>query len=220
MSGTATRARERHLRILAAIAITLGAFAALAVFGGLGGLDGPLSASAHEYQYGADPVTARVTTIQETCRQFQADAAPELPKVRYSVRSDGKIGGLNPPAIRYWTQVHAPAANFTVQVAHTTTHPSFSTLFDLTDPANIRLHDAGCSDSTLPQTKSIAGDQATVAVTGATPGALYVLSVRYHTQPFLGKLAPNPSLVHYDFRTKVDGTVVDGDPNGLDLAKS
>jgi hypothetical protein len=200
--------------------MTLLAFAALAAFGGLGGLRGPLSASAHEYQYGADPVAARVTTIQETCREFQADAAPHLAKVRYSVRSDGKIGGLNPSAIRYWTQVHAPASSFTVEVAQTETHPSFSMLFDLSDPANIRLHDAGCSDSTLPQAKSIAGDQATVAVTGATPGATYVLSVRYHTQPFLGKLAPNPSAVHYDFRTKVNSVVVDGDANGLDLVKN
>lgn len=220
MTGSGGRAPVRGLRALAAAALTLFAFAALAVFGGLGALRGPISASAHEYQYGTDPVTARVTTIQATCREFQADAAPHLAKVRYIVRSNGTIGGLNPSAIRYWTQIHAPASSFTVEVAQTETHPTFSTLFDLSDPANIRLHDAGCSDSTLPQTKSIAGDQATVAVTGATPGATYVLSVRYHTQPFLGKIAPNPSVVHYDFRTKVDGVFVDGDPNGLDFVKN
>lgn len=208
------------MRAIAAAATTLVAFAALAVFGGLGGLRGPISASAHEYQYGTEDVTARVTAIQPSCRDFRADAASELPKVRYVVRSDGKIGGVNPSAIRYWTQVHAPASTFTIQVAQTTTHPSFSILFDLSSADNIRLHDAGCADSTLPQTKSIGGDQATVAVTGATPGATYFLSVRYGTQPFLSKLAPNSPVVHYDFRTKVDGAVVDGDPNGLDFVKN
>ena len=213
------RAERRGLRAFAAVTITVAAFAVLAAFGGLGGLRGPLSASAHEYQYGTPDVNARVTTIQPICREFSSNAAAELSDVLYSVRSDGKIGGVRPSAIRYWTQVHAPAASFTIQVAQSVGHPTFATLFDLSSADNIRLHDAACGDSTLPQSKSIAGDQATVAVSGATPGAVYYLSVRYSTQPFLSKPAPNPSTAHYDFRTKVDGVVVDGDPNGLDLKK-
>jgi hypothetical protein len=220
MTGTGGRAQRRGMRAIAAAGMTLFAFAALAIFGGLGGVRGPISASAHEYQYGTEPVTARVTTIQATCREFQADEAPHLAKVRYIVRSDGKIGGLNPSAIRYWTQVHAPASSFTVEVAQTETHPTFSTLFDLSSADNIRLHGSGCLDSTLPQTKSIAGDQASVSVTGATPGETYVLSVRYQTQPFLGKHAPNPPVVHYDFQTKLNGALVDGDQNGLDLVRN
>jgi hypothetical protein len=220
MGTTDTSAERRGLRVIAAAAVTLAAFAALVVFGGLGGISGPGSASAHEYQYGTDDVAARVTSIQPLCRDFRADAAPELAAVRYVVRSDGKIGGVNPSAIRYWTQVHAPAASFTIEVAQTTTHPSFPILFDLSSADNIRLHGSGCSDSTLPQAKSIAGEQARVAVTGAIPGGVYYLSVRYGTQPFLSKPAPSPTTVHYDFRTKVDGVVVDGDPNGLDLVKN
>jgi hypothetical protein len=214
------RPRGRQgLRAIGAATATLAAFVALAAFGGLAGIRGPLSASAHEYQYGIDEVIARVTAIQPSCRDFMADAAPQLPEVLYVVRSDGKIGGVRPSAIRYWTQVHAPAASFMVEVAQTTTHPSFPLLFDLSSTDQIRLHEGNCVDSTLPQTKSIAGDQARVTVSGATPGAFYVLSVRYGTQPFLSKLAPSPTTVHYDFRTKVDGVVVDGDPNGLDLKK-
>jgi hypothetical protein len=219
MSGTDGRAHGRGPRVFGAAAVTVGGFLALALFGGLGGLRGPLSASAHEYQYGTEDVAARVTAIQPSCTDFRADEAPGLSEVLYSVRSDGKIGGLRPSAIRYWTQLHAPAASFTVEVAQTRTHPSFSILFDLSSADNIRLHEANCRDSTLPQTKSIVGDQATVGVTGAIPGATYYLSVRYATQPFLSKLAPSPTTVRYDFRTKVDGVVVDGDPNGLDLKK-
>jgi hypothetical protein len=219
MGGTDGRAQLRGLRVFSAAAVTVGGFLALALFGGLAGLRGPLSASAHEYQYGTEDVAARVTSIQPSCTDFRADVAPELSEVLYTVRSDGKIGGVRPSAIRYWTQVRAPAASFTVEVAQATTHASFSLLFDLSSTDNIRLHEATCRDSTLPQTKSIAGDQASVGVTGAVPGANYYLSVRYGTQPFLSKLAPSPTTVHYDFRTKVDGVVVDGDPNGLDLKK-
>jgi hypothetical protein len=201
------------------VAITLAAFAALAVFGGLGGLQGPVSASAHEYQYGTNDVTARVTTIYPSCPDFRAGAAGELAEVVYVRRSDGKIGGVRPSAIRYWTQVHAPAASFTIEVAQFTSHPTFAILFDLSSTDQIRLHEASCADSALPQSKSIAGDQASVTVGGATPGAVYYLSVRYGTQPFLSKPAPNPTTAHYEFRTKVDGVVVDGDPNGLDLKK-
>ncbi len=49
------------------------------------------------------------------------------------------------------------------------------------------------------------------------PGQVFYLSVRYGTQPFLGKAGPSPTTVHFD---EVDGVVVDGDPDGLDLAKS
>jgi hypothetical protein len=201
------------------VVTALAGFVALATVGGMTGLRGPLSASAHEYQYGADPVGARVTTIAPSCTDFRADAAGELAESVYVRRSDGKIGGVRPSAIRYWTEVHAPAAAFTVEVAQTTTHSSFSILFDLSSADNIRLHEGSCADSTLPQTKSIAGDQATVAVTGAIPGAVYYLSVRYGTQPFLSKPAPNPTTAHYDFATKVNGAFVDSDPNGLDLKK-
>ena len=219
--ATQERSRARSaVRPIAAAATAVAGFVALAAFGGLAGIGGPLSsASAHEYQYGPDDVTARVTSIQPICRDFRADAAPELPEVPYGVRSDGKIGGVSPSAIRYWTQVHAPAPSFTIGVAQTTTHASFSILFDLSSTDQIRLHDANCRDSALPQAKTIAGEQASVAVTGATPGAVYYLSVRYGTQPFLSKPAPSPTTVHYDFRTKVDGVVVDGDPNGLDFKK-
>jgi hypothetical protein len=137
--------------------------------------------------------------------------------VLYSVRSGGKIAGLAPWAIRYWTSVVAPAAGFTIEVAQTTTHPTFSTLFDVAHTDSIRLHDANCRDSTLASGLSIAGEQARLTVTGATPGATYFLSVRYGTQPFLGKPVPNPPVAHYDFQTKVNGALVDGDPNGLDL---
>jgi hypothetical protein len=47
--GTVRRARG--LRALAAAAVTVGAFAALALFGGLGGIVAPPSASA-QYEYG------------------------------------------------------------------------------------------------------------------------------------------------------------------------
>jgi hypothetical protein len=219
-AATEERSRARRAaRPIAAAATALAGFVTLAAFGGLAGVGGSLSASAHEYQYGIEDVTARVTSIQPICRDFRADAAAELAEVLYVVRSDGKIGGVRPSSIRYWTQVRAPAASFTIEVAQTTTHGSFALLFDLSSTDQIRLHEGSCADSTLPQSKGIAGDQATVGVSGATPGAVYYLSVRYGIQPFLSKQAPNPTTVHYDFRTKVDGVVVDGDPNGLDLKK-
>jgi hypothetical protein len=200
-----------------AAALILGAFAALAAFGGLGGIQGPLSASAHEYQYGTNIVTARVTTIYPSCPDFRAGAAGELAEVVYVRRSDGKIGGVRPSNIRYWTQVHAPAPSFTIDVVQTSTQPSFP-LFDLPGTGNVRLHNAACQD-VAPTAIVVTDDQARVTVTGSAPGQVYYLSVRYGTQPFLSKPTPNPSTVHYDFRTLVDGVVVDGDPNGLDLKK-
>ena len=218
MAQGETRRSRRGLRATAAVTITVASFGALAAFGGLGGLDGSLtSASAHEYQYGVDPVTARVTSIGPVCREFKADAAGELSEVLYSVRSDGKVGGVRPSAIRYWTQVHAPAASFAIDVVQTSTHAGFP-LFDLTSAGNVRLHDAACGDVT-PASIVVHDDQARVTVTGSAPGAVYFLSVRYGTQPFLSKLAPSPTTVHYDFGTKVDGAMVDGDPNGLNLKK-
>lgn len=221
---TRMRTRSDHRgRVGIAVLVTASTFVALWAFDGFGGFLGLGPAVAHEYQYPPQyqygQGEARVTTIEPICRDFATGGAAQLPEVVYTVRRDGKIGGLDPWSIRYWTRVRAPAASFTIEVAQTTTHPTFRILFDLAQTGQIRLHEASCQDSTLPQSISFDDDQAKVTISGATPGAFYILSVRYGTQPFLSKRAPNPSTVHYDFQTKVNGALVDSDPNGLDLKK-
>jgi alpha-tubulin suppressor-like RCC1 family protein len=164
------------------------------------------------------PAVGRVTAVEPSCQDFAAGRAQELAQVLYTLRSNNRIGSLTPWNVRYWTQVVAPAASFTIEVAQSTTHPNFAQLFDLAHAGQVRLHDAGCREL-APASIAVIDGQARVEVAGATPGATYILSVRYGTQPFLGKPAPAPASVHYDFRTKLNGAVVGSDPNGLDLTR-
>lgn len=134
--------------------------------------------------------------------------------MRYRLRR-GEINVLDPWNFYYWTRVQAPATTFTVDIVQSTSHPSFTTLFGMGNIDQVQLLSEGCAD--LDSQDSVAQDQARVVVTGAIPGRFYIVQARYLTRPLLGQPAPNPSTVHYDFETRLNGVPVAHD--GLDLKK-
>jgi len=57
-------------------------------------------------------------------------------------------------------------------------------------------------------------------VTGATPGATYVLSVKYTPNSVVGSKAPNPTTVNYSFAMNFNnGSTVAGSTAGIPLVK-
>ncbi len=163
-----------------------------------------------------DDAAAVTTDVGTPCRDLDAGVAQELNELGYREKR-GLIGHAAPVDFVYWTRVLAPSPSFTVEVAQRTTHPTFSTLFD---ERRVRLFPAGCSPARrTAYTIADGGGETRLEITGATPGEYYVVSVKYSTQSLLGMPTPSPTTVHYDFETRVDGTLVDRDLTGLDLRK-
>ena len=129
--------------------------------------------------------------------------------------------GTAPGVFFYYTTVTAPSSSFTIDIVQSETHATFSTLFSVQNISNIRLFNADCTISNLG-TFSISGansGQATIQVSGATAGQVFIVSVKYTTSTVVGQNVPDPTTVHYDFVTNVNGGQVDQDANGLDLKK-
>ena len=129
------------------------------------------------------------------------------------VLRDGVISSISPGVFFYWTKVKAPSAAFTIEVAQAKDNPAFPFLPVL--QGQVSPYDANCTrvasgDETSP-------GQATIPITGATPGKVYIVSVKYSLKALVGVAMPPGSGVHYDFRTMVNGVIVDSDPDGLQI---
>jgi hypothetical protein len=203
----------RHLRAFSAVLLAAAAGTVFVVFAG-GGASSTLHQYQYQYQYGPQTTVGLLATIRTNCPDFQGGRSEELDEMRYRLRR-GEISALDPWSFYYWTRVRAPATTFTVDVVQSVAHPSFTRLFGMDNVDQVQLLSEGCAD--LPSQDSAGQGQARVVVTGAIPGRFYIVQARYLTRPLLGQPAPNPSTVHYDFTTKLDGVVVASD--GLDLKK-
>jgi hypothetical protein len=149
-----------------------------------------------------------------TCGSFQdGTGEPFLSNdVNYALR-DGKISTIAPGVFFYFTKVIAPRADFTIVIEQLKSNPIFP--FCEIQQGQITLYDASCGN--LGSGDETSPGQASVAVHGATPGQFLVVGVKYSLKNLIGTpMDPNGGC-HYAFLTKVDGHVVDSDPDGLDI---
>src|SRR5262249_53097646 len=73
--------------------------------------------------------------------------------------------------------------------------------------------DQNCNNSTTGSESSTG--QASIVVTGATPGQVFVVCVKYSLKALVGvPMGPNDGCC-YNFITEVNGHIVDADPQGL-----
>ncbi|OGC76870.1 MAG: hypothetical protein A2Z27_05995 [candidate division Zixibacteria bacterium RBG_16_50_21] len=155
---------------------------------------------------------SQLTPTNVSCDSFLNGAA-DLTEVCYGVKKN-VINNTAPGVFFYWTQVTAPSSNFTVNIVQTNDNASFPYFQVHTGDSEVRLWNSDC-DKIAEGTQS--DGQATINVTGATPGALYVISVKYTTSSLVGTFAFGTPTVHYDFSTWVNGVKVDQDVDGIDL---
>ena len=149
-----------------------------------------------------------------TCGSFQdGSGEPFLSSdVNYAIR-DGKISTIAPGVFFYFTKVIAPRADFTIVIEQLKSNPVFP--FCEIQQGQITLYDASCGN--LGDGVVTSPGQASVAVHGATPGQFLVVSVKYSLKNLIGTPMDPSGGCHYSFLTKVDGQVVDSDPDGLDI---
>lgn len=141
--------------------------------------------------------------------------------------SDSTAQGNTPGAFFYYSQFVAPSSNFTVNIDQiivganpATFNPGSNFLFEIPNSLQVQVFDQNC-DTLKEPTPTISGaneSQATTQITNATTGLTYIVGVKYSTKIVSGDSVTDPHpTVQYAFQTKIGGSVVDSNQNGLFL---
>jgi hypothetical protein len=149
-----------------------------------------------------------------TCASYMDGSFEEMPSsdVHWVLR-DNVISSISPGVFFYWTKVTAPSANFTIDIVQTKDNTAFPFLPVLQD--QVSQFDATCTN--VADGVEISPGQSSVAVQGATPGQVLIVSVKYSLKALVGTYMDDTTGCHYDFRTEINGQVVDQDPDGLQI---
>jgi hypothetical protein len=162
------------------------------------------------------PYQGILAPTETTCQDFASGTAADLTQVFYSIKGR-TINNTAPGVFFYYTKVTAPGSSFTINI-HQVNDQSF-TSFEVQNIEQVRLYHIDCSTPGESFTTGYAGGQAWVTISNALPGQQFIVSVKYTTSSVVGQTAPNPSTVHYDFSTVLDGVIVDTDTDGLNLLR-
>ncbi|MBK5107311.1 MAG: hypothetical protein JJE12_04240, partial [Anaerolineales bacterium] len=162
----------------------------------------------------------RVLETGTTCEMYSDGTAIDLDEVIYNIsRKDQVINNVAPGVFFYYTTFKSPGeAAFTVNVNQSNDGTAVFPNFTVQNASNVRLFNGDCSMPTVSY--SFGFDSGQVWLDFAepvTPGAVFILSVKYETNPVVGQPIPSPTTVHYDFETRIGGNLVDTDLQGLDL---
>lgn len=149
-----------------------------------------------------------------TCDSYQAGTGDELRSsdVHYGLQN-GIISTISPGVFFYFTKVTAPSADFTIVIQQTRSNPAFP--YCELQQGQIALYDADCNR--IGDGAETSPGQAAVDLHGARPGQGFIVSVKYSLKSLIGTPFDPAHGVRYDFRTWIDGNVVDFDPDGLVL---
>jgi hypothetical protein len=147
----------------------------------------------------------KIAPTATTCQDFTGGTAGDLTQILYGVKNQ-TINNVAPGVLFYYSSVTAPASSFTIQIVQTkdnATVPFFGI-----QQGQVKLYNANCSASSLG-TFTTNGGVITITVTGATPGAVFVVGVKYTPGTVVGTtVGLSPPTVHYDFSTEVNGVLV------------
>jgi FlgD Ig-like domain len=147
-----------------------------------------------------------------TCATFQNGTANALSDVHWVIR-DNIITSISPGVFFYYTKVQAPSADFTVHMVQTRSSDAFPFLTVQQD--QVSLYDADCNR--LGTGTETTPGQGSVDVHGATVNQVFIISVKYSLKTLVGTYMDETMGCHYDFRTEINGHVVDADPNGIQI---
>ncbi len=156
-----------------------------------------------------------LTHTTTTCDSYQSGNADDFGPndVTYQVNNN-VISTIAPGVFFYWTKFEAPSANFTVQLVQTRDNDQMP-FIPIQQGNQVQLYDANCN--TLGSGIETSPGQGSVQVTGAVPGQVFLVSVKYSLKALVGSYLDPSRGVHYSFLTIINGKTVDMDPDGLQI---
>ena len=152
--------------------------------------------------------TARIAPTSTTCADFVSGQAADLDSIGYKVKSN-KINNAAPGVLFYYSAIDAPAASFTITVSQSNTAGWMAMPVQGTN--QIVLYNANCTKSAAQRTTTFRSSDglSTIQVAGATPGASYVIGIKYSPSDLTGQqVSSPPPTVVYAFTTAVNGGAI------------
>ena len=158
--------------------------------------------------------TAHIYPTSTTCNTYLNGAQP-LAQLCYAYRQN-KVSNITPGVFFYFATITAPSSSFCVDVVQTNSCSSFS-LFTIQQGNQITLFNGSCTNA-ASGTQTSAG-QGRVCISNATPGAQYVISVKYDSKSVQGSsFTGSAPVCTYNFESRINGTVVSGSQGSIDLS--
>jgi hypothetical protein len=147
-----------------------------------------------------------------TCADFLAGTGLDFNDPSWVVKNN-VITSIAPGVFFYFTKFIAPSTDFTVYMVQTKDNPSFP--YCAVQQSQVTLDDANCNG--FATGTELTTGQAAVEVHGARPGQVFIGYVKYSLKSLVGTYMDPTMGCHYDFRTELDGHVVDADPDGFQI---
>jgi hypothetical protein len=150
-----------------------------------------------------------------TCTDYKNNPGSQLVgQLCYAVRSN-KVSNVTPGQFFYFTSITAPSASFCVDIIETKSCSSLA-LFAIQQNNQITLYNANCSSVAGGTQISLGLGQ--VCISNATPGAQYVLSVKYDSKSIVNStFSGTAPTCQYSFESKINGVTVAGSSTSINL---
>jgi len=157
--------------------------------------------------------SAHIFPTSTTCNSYLSGAQP-LAQLCYAFRNN-KVSNITPGVFFYFATITAPSSSFCVDVVQTSSCPGFS-LFAIQQGNQITLFSNSCTNA-ASGTQTSTG-QGRVCINNATPGAQYVISVKYDSKSVQGStFSGSAPVCQYNFESRINGTVVSGSQGSINL---
>ena len=163
---------------------------------------------------------SHIFPTQTTCCNYSTGTAAGLYNVCTTVSGPGTTGGTVTNAIPgvmfYYTNIVAPATHFTVEVKQTN-DGDLNKLFqvqgyDKNNKQQMRIYTSSCESVSFVSSFISNGTGARYVVTGATPGATYIVSVKYNVKTIQGAVYSGADRVStYTFASYINNSAVAAD---------
>jgi hypothetical protein len=164
--------------------------------------------------------TSQITHGDSSCQAFTSGTATSVTAGRYSIKGT-TINGVNPGVFSYYSTVTAPSPTFTTSILETNDSGSPPLYPNIpVDMDQVSVHNSACQvvSSGVTVTFPSTGD-VDLTITGATPGATYIVSVKYSLTSLKDGPVPPKNPLTYTFSTDVNGTLVAGSQQDLPFEK-
>jgi hypothetical protein len=162
--------------------------------------------------FGHRDCEGQLTHTSVTCDTYMGGTGDDFSTGEMNVQWQNNImTGIAPGVFFYYSFFTAPSSSFTLQVVQEKSRLEWPFIPQHQDQGV--LYDADCNQ--VGEGTETSPGRITFAVTGATPGQGFIVRVKYNLKALIGVYMAPGTGCRYDFKTVIDGQVVDRDPDGL-----
>jgi hypothetical protein len=164
------------------------------------------------------PCGGQITPTATTCQDFTGGTADDLTQILYGVKGT-KINNVAPGVLFYYTRVNDVSTGDFIEVIQ----EKDSLLFPFlgVHQSQVVVYNLDCTKSSIRTSIHTNGSGVVeIEILGDATDVDLVIGIKYNPGTVVGTDVGSPPYptVHYDIHTELNGTTVDADADGLDIA--